>query len=142
MFRIFSKKKKKTKFIYVCNLFWLELNSNPEPDCLFLAFLEKARKTTQKSKYYFSLLNTNIWERREKQIAHLDSSLRAQNQKFRKGVGGQRGLARGDPSYARERFRPLSGERFRPLSVHFSYLSLGEGGHKSGQLVFLYFGPC
>ena len=52
--------------------------------------------------------------------------------KFRKGVGGQRGLARGNPSYARD-----SG-LFSISS--FSYAPLGEGGHNSGELFGLFLG--
>ena len=52
-------------------------------------------------------------------------------QKFRQGVGGQRGLARGNPSKARD-----SGL----FSVPFSYAPLGEWGHISGDLFGALFG--
>ena len=50
-------------------------------------------------------------------------------QRFRKGVGGQRGLARGDPSCARD------SDLF---SVPFF---LGEGEHNSGDQLLLCLGP-
>ena len=52
-------------------------------------------------------------------------------QKFRKGVGGQRGLARGNPLKARD-----SGL----FSVPFSLPPLGEGGHISGELLGFFLG--
>ena len=56
---------------------------------------------------------------------------KAINQKFRKGVGGQRGLTRGNHSYARD-----SGL----FSVPFFLCPLGEGGHNSGDLFWLFLG--
>ena len=48
-------------------------------------------------------------------------------QKFRKGVGGQRGLSRRNPSY---------------FLYPFSYAPLGKGGHISGELYWAVFGVC
>ena len=49
-----------------------------------------------------------------------------------KGVGGHKGLARGDPSYARD---------LGLFLYPFSYAPLGEGGHNSGEQFWLYVGP-
>ena len=58
----------------------------------------------------------------------------AQNQKFRKGVGGQSWLARGDPSHAR------ASDLF---SVPFSYATLmRRGKHNFGVQFLPYLGPC
>ena len=54
-------------------------------------------------------------------------------QKFRKGVGGQRGLPRGNPSKTRN-----SGLFLYP----FSYAPLGEWGHISGELFGPFLGVC
>ena len=55
------------------------------------------------------------------------------SQKFRKGVGGQRGLGWGNPSYAR--YSGLS-------SVPFFVCPLREGGHISGELFGLFLEVC
>ena len=49
------------------------------------------------------------------------------------GVGGQKGLARGNPSKTRD-----SGL----FSIQFPYAPLGEGGHISGELFWLSLGVC
>ena len=56
-----------------------------------------------------------------------------ENQKFRKGVDGQRRLARGNPPCARD-----SGLLFCALFP----TPLGEGGHISGELIWRFFGLC
>ena len=78
----------------------------------------------------------NLWINRFSiDFLHFQSVSIRFHQKFRKGVGGQRGLARGSPSKARD-----SGL----FSVPFFLcpLSLGEGGQISGELFGLFLGVC
>ena len=69
---------------------------------------------------------------------HIERSMRILHFKgparFRKGVGRQRGLAKGNPSRAID-----SGLFFCPL---FSYAPLAGGEHNSARLFKLYFGRC
>ena len=58
-----------------------------------------------------------------------------ENQKFRKGVGGQRELARGDPSYPYQRFRPL-------FCALFFYDTLRRRGTQFWGSILPCLGPC
>ena len=60
------------------------------PDLPFLAFLERARKTTQKSKDPFSVLNPeNSWERREQRPKKARKFLATKKQENPKKQGNQ-----------------------------------------------------
>ena len=94
--------------------------------CVLLFFLRKTDTMLPKSRFSKPIFGRSAGSTK------LDRPYckRFWNQKFRKGVGGQKGLARGDPPYARD-------------SCPFSYATLWREADTILESFFaLYFGHC